>query len=167
MDNLDFLNAIANGFNPYTGEKFTEGDILLNPQVVARLYELCNELNADRTDEKVIRRNAIELCYPYTSIQPFAKAISNALYGVVKFGIIQNEILNFLTDDNKLEYRYPYPTSQRMVKYATKEGEQIGIINAEVESPYGKMQHKILYTPQAQCYIIDRLSDIFKSINDY
>ena len=47
MDNIEFLTNIANGFNPYTGEKFSDSDMLLAPKVQERLIELIEELKKD------------------------------------------------------------------------------------------------------------------------
>lgn len=163
MDNIDFLTWIAKGFNPYTGEKFSDNDLLQSPQVSSRLKELAEELSEDRTEERLVGRNAIEIIYPYTTIQPFAKAISYAIYNALTIINIQTKILNYLLDEEKLEFRYASSKSERMSKFATEEGEKIGITNAIITDPYGKKEHKIYYSPAAQIYIIDRLPKILKN----
>ena len=165
MDNIEFLTNIANGFNPYTGEKFSDSDMLLAPKVQERLIELIEELKKDCEYEKSSYGKPIPIIAPSTTIQPFAKVISNALYNAYTFSVIQSKILNYLLDDGKLYFDYEYETSDRMKKFATEEGKKIGITNEITIDPYGRKKHTVVYSVEAQEYIIDNLVKIFKYDN--
>ena len=162
MDNLEFLTSISQGFNPYTGEKFADDDLLISLNVQTRILNLIEELKKDSNYEKLSVRNPIRLIAPKTTIQPFAKSISNAIYNALTFGVIQNKIISFLLDNNFLYFEYENELDNKMTKFASEKGNKIGIFNGININPYGYKTHTIFYDIKAQEYIIDMLPKIFK-----
>ncbi len=187
LENIDLLSAIINGKNPATNSDLDDDDPLKVDYVVECLKELVDDyvlisnnnnknVGNDLEDETknqffygseqpckysgnfiTTKQIPIELS-PSITIQPFCKSISNAIFNALSYNTIQDRILDFLLNEGKIEERF---IAGRMRKYATTNGEKIGISNGTVTDFDGKETHRVFYSPTAQIYIIDRLSLIF------
>lgn len=188
FENIEFLSAIIEGRNPVTNSELDNDDPLRVDYIVDCLKEIKKDYeivktssisndsdNLSSNDVEIephennpnqyyggiifSNRIAIKITSPSITIQPFCKIISSAINNELSFNMLQNGILNFLLQDGKLEVKYS--SKRRLIKYATSEGENIGISNEFIPDQYGKPTHRIYYSPNAQIYIIKNLSLIF------
>ena len=166
MNQIEFLKWIAKGFNPYTGEKFSNEDILRNPDVVARLYELAIELSefknkpnrdkvkAYKVDAEIIQ--AIQIIEPETTISYVAANI--AIATLLGKTMIMKKIREYLVANGYLEY---LPEgNDKSNKRATALGESIGIKNVQKTSQLGTVYTNVYYNVEAQKFIISKLPEI-------
>lgn len=100
----------------------------------------------------------ISIIEPQTTIKFFAKEIEK----VVSLGFthIQKRIQEYLIENGLLEIRPDVYENNVLRKFATTAGESYGIRNVASTSNNGRIYHKVIYTPQAQKYIIELLDKI-------
>ena len=165
MNNIEFLTCLAKGFNPFTGEKCQNNEVLRDPDIVAGIYDIILELkeNGRKVSVKNFKYDPnlgpmISIIEPHTTIQFFAKEIEK----VVSLGFthIQKRIQEYLIENGLLEIKPDVYENNALRKFATTAGESHGIRNEVNTSNNGRTYHKVIYTPQAQKYIIELLDRI-------
>ena len=172
LNNFEFLECIANGFSPITGEKFAEGDILLNPEVALRLFKLVREL---KKEDETVKTN-LKNTFKYTSdinanilirdkikSADFASNIYKAIKSaknveVLKTQDIHKKMNKFLVEQGILE-----PISQ--YRFAVSDiGRDKGFYN-EVEPEKSEAARTLVfYSAEAEQFI---LANLEKIINEY
>ena len=168
MDNFEFLECIANGYSPITGEKFEDGDVLLNPEVALRLFKLVREL---KTEDEMLKVN-LKNTFIYTSdinesviikdrikSSEFAANIKNAIKLVKNVEVLNTRTIHikinkFLSEQGVLE---PVSLNRYMV---SDTGEEKGFYT-EVEPEKSEIDRtKVFLTIGAQQYILSNLDEI-------
>lgn len=165
-----FLKEIAKGFNPITGEKISEADILRSCDYVGRLEDLVRELekdfhimqsfsNSDKSQENSKPLSERIEVKDGLTISQIAENINKELpLGKTK---ITKKITKFLLDEGYLEYE-PNPLQGKASrKIATKKGEAIGINSSLKNYSHGREYVIITYSLQAQKIIINHIPKIF------
>lgn len=165
MQNIEFLRNIAKGYNPFTGKKFSNDDILRNPDVVSRLYELIFELTEFKNKpnkEKIKAYNitpdilqTIQINTPNTTISYIAENVAKAT-GLGK-SAVNTKIREYLIANGYLEV---IPTYGENKKFATDLGKSVGITNVETISQLGTKYTNVHYSAEAQQFIISKLPEI-------
>ena len=172
MDNFEFLESIANGYSPITGEKFADGDILLNPEVALRLFKLVREL---KTEEEILKVN-LKNTFVYTpdinegiiikdriKSSEFAANIKNAIKLVKNVEVLNTRAIHikinkFLSKQGILE---PVSLNRFLV---SDMGEEKGFYT-EIEPEKSEIDRtKVFLTIDAQQYILSNLEEI---LNNY
>lgn len=160
----EILRNLANGINPFTGEKCKDTDMLRDPEIVSTLYEIVLSLYTDVPKENVrLQKKNVVLKYDVNlleklvitedlSIKPFSEKIA-PLVGFTTTKIM-DIIQNYLIFNNYLEKRIDETDNNRLKKFSTKLGEKVGILNSKTHSQNGLDYHKVLYTRAAQKFII-------------
>lgn len=166
MNNIDFLHWIAKGVNPYTGELFSNDDLLRDRNVMVRLFELETELREfkKKPDKLKVKKynlsseiiEAIQIVEPETTIAPFAANIASAT--ALGKNFVLKKIREFLVAYNYLEYM---PASDnKPERRATELGERIGMFNKEITSQNGTTYSNVYYSVEAQKFLISKLAKI-------
>ncbi len=165
MNNVNFLKWIAKGFNPYTGEKFPNDDILRTPDVVARLFELVIELSEDKAEQTNAEENTlyidpavlplINVIEPETTISKISTNIKAVIPIKVARKVLSDRIRGYL-----VEYGYLVQYSENKY-FAMAEGKQVGIYNKDVPAQDGSAHTNVYYNVEAQKFIISKLPEIF------
>lgn len=169
MDKFEILTWLARGFNPFTGEKCKDDEVLRNPDVVSALYEIILELGQPPKKQKKNFKydpalgDLIKILEPST-IKPIAKNIEEVIG--LGYTIIQKAIQEYLILNGLLEIRPDINDSDKPKKFATSLGEGKGILNDTYSNQYGKTYHRVIYTIAAQKYIISQLSNILDFNNE-
>lgn len=165
ISNIEFLKWIAKGFNPHTGEKFPNEDILRNPDVVARLFELVIELSEDKTAQPKAKEEtvyidpavlpSIHIIEPETTISKISTNIKAVIPIKVASKVLNKGIREYL-----VECGYLMRFSEN--KYlAMAEGKPVGIYNKDMPKQDGSAYTYVCYNVEAQKFIISKLPEIF------
>lgn len=166
---FDFLITISRGFNPITGKKFNDNDILLSDDISERLNRLAYEL---KKDEEIIELkfknefNASDICNDIQltdsiKVNSFATEITKAITNkypieIMSLKSVQNKLNNFLFADGKLK---KVVTPAGGTKYlASEEGENFGFTNFVEPEASELTRTKVFCSKQAQEYILSKLS---------
>ena len=175
LDNFDFLEQIAKGFNPVTGEAFPEYDILLKPEVSSRLLKLANDLR--REDAEITAKIYNEFQYTddindlisvseLVNIGSFYSSISKAITRakerkIISYTAIQNKVNAYLVDQGILE---KVKTSKGGTKFiATDYGKSCGFsVVLEQEKNEIDRSH-VCCSEEAQNYILSIMPKILNS----
>lgn len=161
MNNIDFLKWIAKGYNPSSGEKFSDDDILRNPDIVARLFELVIELSEDngKSAKKKETINispaalqSIKIIEPETTISGISANIREVTQLKRKF--LNDKIRGYLVECGYLIQ----PAESKY--FAMAEGASVGIFNKDKPSKDGSVHTNVYYNVEAQKFIISKLPEI-------
>ncbi len=154
MDNIEFLKAIAQGIDPYSGELFAKNDILRDEKVVARLFALALELECSKypmqynpNDLKKIQ--ALDYEVPISRIDGYIADAIKSKHRIVREKLRLYLIKNgYLIQIGKKSYR------------ATNLGVSIGMVNRAEENSNGFAYVNVYYSNEAQNFIISHLPEI-------
>lgn len=167
---VEFLKVIAKGFNPITGEKLSEVDILRACDVAGRLEDLARELekdyfamsanvNSEISDDNAKLRESIEVREGLT-LSDIAKNISKVFNcNAIK---IKNILTKFLIEAGYLKKEY-YLEQRRPTMIATEAGKEIGIENITIKYLSGNTSLRAVYSIKAQKFIFEFIPTIFTS----
>lgn len=161
MSIIEFLHWLCSGFNPITGEKLDDQDILRNRDVMTRLFNLELELREceDISHKEAIIKlnllpeflNEIHIVEPYTTATTFCENIADATG--LNMRDTRTKLLNYLKTRGYLDYS----SAQRQ---ATPLGQSIGICNLPVVAKSGKKYFNVQYSSYAQKFLINILDQI-------
>lgn len=172
MDNFEFLESIANGFSPITGERFAEGDILLDPEVALRLFKLVRELKIEDEILKVNLKNTFKytpdinasvIIKDRIKTSEFAANIKNAIKLVKNVEVLNTRTIHikinkFLSERGILE-----PVSQN--RFLVSELGMDRGFYTETEPEKSEIDRtKVFLSTEAQQYILSNLEEI---LNNY
>lgn len=160
---IEFLEHIVKGYNPITAERIPESDLLRACDIVGRLEDLVRELKKDydivtgKVAPSVSTRPNIEVA-PNLTISEIAKNIDK----VFRLGTnkIRDKITDFLLQENFLILR---DCKGKTTKYATEKGKALGIVNENRISSKGQSYNAVVYSVEAQEYILSKLQEILNS----
>ncbi len=162
MNQIEFLKWIAKGYNPYTGEKFPDNDILRNPDVVARLYELAIELSEDK-GKRAMKKETLEIdpaVLPLIQVIEPETTISSISANIKEVTQIKRKVLNDRIREYLVECGYLMQYSENKY-FAMAEGKQVGIYNKDKPAKDGSAYTNVYYNVEAQKFIISKLPEIF------
>ena len=150
---LCFLECLAKGFNPFTGEELEEESAFNDVRIVRKLYELRDYLNEAIEDVKVkkspfILKTKEGIVNGPMNISAFIDKINevNLEENMKKF--TRTAVMDWLFDNE-------YLTQEDDKKRITEKGENAGIYVDHRVSMYGKDYEVILYPPELLNHILD------------
>lgn len=163
---IEFIKEIAKGFNPITGEKFSEADTLRASDVVGRLEDFARELEKDYFCLLSSNNSNSENNKPLSesikveenlTISQIAENINEVIpLGKTK---ITKLLTNFLISNGYLA-EILQTNQKKPSKLATKKGEEIGITNVLRQYDSGKERLIAVYSIIAQKFIFENLRTI-------
>ena len=154
----DYIDSLANGTNPLTGEPVNESDVVNNVRISRCLFYVSGIL------EKVL--NGERNILPRVKKSKFSEPIlvSDVVKRIAALSESENmrkfptsKITKWLLKNGFLEEREN--KLGKIKKYVTSAGEEIGLYQEEREGQYGRYV-VTLYTTSAQHFVIDNLEAI-------
>lgn len=157
---LNYVDSLANGIDPKTGELLDKDSILNRPDVIRILYSVKEYISeygpkkakADKVDFVLSKTDGI--IEPETTVSNFVKKINEInctedmkplSYKVINEWLIKEGYLETSMEDNK--------------KYPTEKGQQIGLIKTVRRSHLGVPYSVVIFSSNAQKFILDKLSN--------
>lgn len=167
----NYIDSLANGINPLTGEPVNEGDIVNNVRISRCLFYVSGILGKVLSGEKAIvpREKKSEFSISAEKLEGFeysaepicvsdiAKRISALSDNDNMKKLPITRITKWLLKNGFLEEREN--TLGSIQKYVTPAGKEIGLYQEEREGQYGSYV-VTLYTTSAQHFVIDNLEAI-------
>lgn len=157
---VEFLKIISKGFNPITGEKLSEADILRASDVSGRLEDLVRELEKDYTYYLAFGNSFNSDTDKNFEIEDnlTISRVAENINQVIPLGKtrITKRLTKFLIENGYLA-EILQPNQKRPTKLATKKGEEIGISN--VLRQYGNGNETLIaeYSISAQRFLYENL----------
>ena len=156
---LNYVDSLANGVDPKTGELLDKDTILNRPDVIRMLYSLKEYISeygpkitkADRIEFVLSKTDGI--IESETTVSNFVKKINEInctedmkplSYKVINAWLIKEGYLETSEEDNK--------------KYPTEKGQQIGLIKSVRRSQFGIPYSVVVFNSNAQQFVLDKLS---------
>lgn len=165
-----YIDNLANGINPLTGEPVAETDIVNNVRISRCLFYVSGILDKVLSGNKQIvprdRRLRFSVspekleAFPYASSPIYVSEIANRLSALADDGsgkISAYRITKWLLANGFFEEQTDSSGKPRRV--VTEAGKEIGLYQVERESAHGKFL-ATLYPTEAQRFIVDNLEAI-------
>ena len=150
---LCFLECLAKGFNPFTGEELENESVFNDVRVVRKLYELRDYLNESIEDAKIkklpfVLKTKEGIVDGPMNISAFIDKINeiNLEENMKKF--TRTAVMDWL-------YENEYLVQDDDKKRITEKGENAGIHVDHRVSMYGKEYEVILYPEELLTHILD------------
>ena len=167
----DYIDGLANGMNPLTGEPVDESDIVNNVRISRCLFYVSGILEKVLNGEKNILPRVKKSTFSIS-----AEKLENFEYSSEP--ILVSDIVERIMSLSENENMRKLPTSKitkwllkngfleerkndlgKLKKHVTSVGEEIGLYQEEREGQYGRYA-VTLYTTSAQHFLIDNLEAI-------
>ena len=165
-EDIEFLTALANGVNYFTGERCESDSVLNDINVVRALFNLRDKLamikpnNVKKvefqfTDEIV---NNFDFEDKKITLSEIVRKIAKAapMMKKIKYG----QIFDVLSEKGLVEKRIDVNGSSK--GYATEKAIEFGITNIDKVSVYGKKYTSIVYDRKGQEFVLSILKDVKK-----
>ena len=167
----DYIDSLANGINPLTGDPVTESDVVNNVRISRCLFYvsgvLGKVLKGERNIVSRIKKSEFSITaeklgkFEYSAEPIFVTEIANRISALSTDENIKRlpatRITNWLLNNGFIEERTD--ESGKNKRFVTAAGKEIGIYQEERDSSHGRF-FATLYTTNAQHFIIDNLEAI-------
>lgn len=167
-----YLEKLANGVNPLTGEEVEESDIINNVRISRCLYYTSGILkqiveNKGKFKVKVPDRklfcitqeqlSRFEFSEYGLSITEITKRFNNLINTVYIKEMKTKDIIEWLVESGLLTN---IVVNNKTRRRPTPEGKTIGIFTEERSNQYGTMYEGVFYNTKAQHFIVDNIDAI-------
>lgn len=167
----DYIDSLANGTNPLTGEPVNESDVVNNVRIARCLFYVSGilekVLNGERNILPRVKKSKFSISaekledFEYSSepilVSDVVKRIATLSESENMRKFPTSKITKWLLKNGFLEEREN--KLGKIKKYVTSAGEEIGLYQEEREGQYGRYV-VTLYTTSAQHFVIDNLEAI-------
>lgn len=157
-DMIKYVDSLANGVDPATGEVLTNDTVLNRPDIIRMLYSIKEYMT--EYGPKISKANRVEfelsttdgIIESETTVSNFVKKINDInckenmkplSYKIINLWLLKEGYLKISSDNNK--------------KVPTQKGEQIGLSKVIRKSQYGIPYLVVLFNANAQKFILDNL----------
>lgn len=166
----DFVKKLAKGIDPTSNLKYEEDTILNNPtiqkcfeDIVCSLDTLINieeEPKKIKEDFYITSEELRDIALPQENItiSHLAFIINSQVSSNDRKRLQATELTAWLVDEGFLDFEMD--SSGNIWKTPTDDGKQLGIIPVTRINSIGKKYSANTYTPQAQQFIVDHLTEI-------
>ena len=158
-DMIKYVDSLANGVDPATGEVLNNDTVLNRPDIIRMLYSIKEYMT--EYGPKISKANRVEfelsttdgIIESETTVSNFVKKINDTnckenmkplSYKVINSWLLKEGYLEISSDNNK--------------KVPTPKGEQIGLSKVLRKSQYGIPYLVVLFNANAQKFILDNLA---------
>lgn len=169
----DYIDSLANGTNPLTGESVNESDIVNNVRISRCFFYVSGilekVLNGERNILPRVKKSRFSISaekledFEYSSEPIFVSDIVKRITALSQSENMKkfptSKITKWLLKNGFLEEREN--KLGKIKKYVTYAGEKIGLYQEEREGQYGRY-FVTFYTTSAQHFIIDNLEAILE-----
>ena len=159
---LNYVDSLAAGVDPLTGEILTSDTVLNRPDVIRMLYSVKDFINSVEIKEskKVKNKKTSFELKTFDGIIDDDSTISDFVYRINEANADENmkkfnykAIVKWLIEEEYLELL------EDGKKTPTKKGEQIGLHKENRINMYGRTYEVILYNSNAQEFILNNISN--------
>ena len=166
----DFVKKLAKGIDPTSNLKYEEDTILNNPTIQKCfediVYSLDTLINIEDEPRQIKEdffitldeSRAITLPQENITISHLAYIIHSQVNNNDRKRLQATELTSWLVDEGLLDYEMD--SSGNIWKTPTEDGQKLGIIPVTKTNSIGKKYSANTYTPEAQQFIVDHLTEV-------
>lgn len=167
-----YIEAMSQGINPLTGEYVPEWDTVAQERiqrcmgyVVTVLDDVLKKgVGAKKQEFQITsaQKAQVQLSDYEIGVNDLSKRINDTIdTGFVK-GITGNKIAEWLVNKGFLSVREEVKTTKNTVKILNDKAIQLGISSRLRTKPSGEAYEQLMYSRQAQQFILDHIDEIAK-----